>query len=96
MICRVFFGSSLVSSKILVVTKDCSFPSKAPPSEAFVSLSQLAYSRRVKEKVAKQLHKNKELLAESVGVTQVGAKGYSKAALDVMKFAFVLGMTWGG
>jgi hypothetical protein len=61
-----------------------------------VSLSQLAYSRRVKEKVAKQLHKNKELLVESVGVTQVGVKGYSKAALDAMKFAPVVGMTWGG
>jgi hypothetical protein len=27
---------------------------------------------------------------------QVGAKGYSKAALDVMTFAPVVGMTWGG
>jgi hypothetical protein len=35
-------------------------------------------------------------MAESVGVTQVGAKGYSKAALDAMKFAPVVGMTWGG
>jgi hypothetical protein len=50
----------------------------------------------VKEKVVKQLHKNEELLAESVGVTQVGTKGYSKAVLDSMKFALVVGMTWGG
>jgi hypothetical protein len=31
-----------------------------------------------------------------VGVTQVGTKGYSKAALDAIKFAPVVGMTWGG
>jgi hypothetical protein len=60
-----------------------------------MSMSQLAYSWRVKEKVAKQLHKNKELLAEAVVDIEVGAKGYSKAALDVMKFAPVVGMTWG-
>ena len=77
------------------MTQDCSSPPTAPPSEASVSLSHLAYSRRIKKKVAKQLHKNKELLAESVGVTQVGAKGYSKAALDAMEFAPVVGMTWG-
>jgi hypothetical protein len=29
-------------------------------------------------------------------VTQVGTKGYSKAVLDSMKFAPVVGMTWGG
>jgi hypothetical protein len=75
------------------VTQDCSSQPKAPPSKASMSLSHLAYSRRVKEKVTKQLHKNKELLAESVGVTQVGAKGYSKAALDAMKFAPAVGMT---
>jgi hypothetical protein len=66
------------------------------PSAASMSMSQVVYSRRVKEKVAKQLHKNKELLVEAVVDIQVGAKGYSKAALDVMKFAPVVGMTWGG
>jgi hypothetical protein len=58
-----------------------------------VSLSQLVYSQQMKEKVAKQIHKNKELLAESVGVTQVGTKGYSKAVLNSMKFAPIVGMT---
>jgi hypothetical protein len=66
------------------------------PLAASMSMSQVVYSRRVKEKVAKQLHKNKELLAEAVVDIQVGAKGYSKAALDVMKFAPLVGMTWGG
>jgi hypothetical protein len=93
---RGFFGSSPASSKSPMVTQVCSSPSKVPSSEASVSLSQLAYSRRVKEKVAKQFHKNKELLAESVGVSQVGTKGYSKVVLDAMKIALVVGMTWGG
>jgi hypothetical protein len=88
MIRQGFFRPSSASPKI---------PSSAQnPSEDFASLSQLAYSRWVKEKVTKQLHKNKELLAKSVGVTQVGTKGYSKAVLDTMKFAPVVGMTWGG
>jgi hypothetical protein len=39
-----FFGSSPASSKIPVVTQDCSSPPKVPPSEASVSLSHLAYS----------------------------------------------------
>jgi hypothetical protein len=96
LICRGFFGSSPASSKSPVVTQVCFSSSKVHSSEASVSLAQLAYSRRVKGKVAKQLHKNKELLAESVGVSQVGTKGYSKAVLDAMKIAPVVGMTWGG
>jgi hypothetical protein len=60
-----------------------------------VSKSQLGYySRRVKEKVAKQLHKNKELLAEVVVETPV--EGYSKGVLDVMNLASVVGLSWGG
>ena len=38
------------------------------PINSFVSLSQLWYTWRVEEKVAKQLNKNKELIAEAVGV----------------------------
>jgi hypothetical protein len=87
-------GSNSASSSIPEVSQVCSLPSAALISS--VSMSQLAYSQWVKEKVAKQLHKNKELLAEAVVDSQVGAKGYSKAALDVMKFAPVVGMTWGG
>jgi hypothetical protein len=52
-----------------------------PPS--FVSKSQLGYSRRVKEKVAKQLNKNKEMLAEVVVVNPgEGVEGYSKEVLS--------------
>ena len=36
------------------------------------------------------------LLVESVGVTQIGTKGYPKVALDAMKFPPIVGMTWGG
>jgi hypothetical protein len=41
------------------------------PIYSSVSKSQLGYSQRVKEKIAKQLHKNKELLAEIVVKTPV-------------------------
>jgi hypothetical protein len=41
------------------------------PIYSSVSKSQLGYSQRVKEKIAKQLHKNKELLAEVVVKTPV-------------------------
>jgi hypothetical protein len=56
--------------------------------------SQLRYSRRVKEKVAKQLHKNQELLAEVVAETLVD--GYSKVVLDAGNFASVMGLSLGG
>ena len=59
-----FLGSNFVSSSIPRVSQVFSSPLMAPISS--VSMSQLAYSQRVKEKVAKQLHKNKELLAEAV------------------------------
>jgi hypothetical protein len=39
------------------------------PIYSVVSKSQMGYSQRVKENVAKQLHKNKELLAEIVAET---------------------------
>ena len=89
--CKATPVNGFASSPTPEVSQVCSSPSAAP-----MSMSQLAYSRRVKEKVTKQLHKNKELLAEAVVDIQVGASGYSKAALDVMKFAPVVGMTWGG
>jgi hypothetical protein len=59
--------------------------------------SQLVYSWRVKEKVAKQLNKNKELLAKVV-VDNLGegVEGYSKEVLDMMNVAPVVGMSWGG
>ena len=58
---------------------------------SFVSKSQLGYSRRVKEKVVKQLHKNQELLAEVEGV-----EDYSKDVLDAVNFALVVWLSWGG
>jgi hypothetical protein len=62
-----------------------------------VSKSQRGYAQRVKEKVAKQSNKNKELLAEIVvDVPVVGEEGYSKRVLEAMKCAPVVGMTWGG
>ena len=71
------------------------FPSMSEvrtPIYSSVSKSQLGYSRRVKEKVAKQLLKNKELLAEAVAETLVEeVEGYPKVVLDAVNFAPVVG-----
>jgi hypothetical protein len=53
----------------------------------------LWYTRRGKEKVAKQLNKNKELIAKAVGVIPVvGEDGVANA----LNLAPVLGLSWGG
>jgi hypothetical protein len=51
------------------------------------------YNRRVKGKVAKQLNKNKELIAEAVGVLPVGG---GDRVSDALNLAPVLGLSWGG
>jgi hypothetical protein len=51
------------------------------------------YNRRVKGKVAKQLNKNKELIAEAVGVLPVGG---GDRVSDALNLAPVLGLFWGG
>jgi hypothetical protein len=66
---------------------------KPIPINFFVSLSQLWYTRRVKEKVAKQLNKNKELIVEAVGVMPVVGEDRVANALNL---APVLGLSWGG
>jgi hypothetical protein len=59
------------------------------------SKSQRVYSRRVKEEeIAKQLLKNKGLIAEVVADCPV--KGYSKEVMETMNFAPVMGLSWGG
>jgi hypothetical protein len=51
----------------------------------------------VKEKVAKQLLKNKELLAKVVAETLVeGVEGYPKVVLDAVNFAPVVDLSWEG
>ena len=66
-------------------------------SNSSVSKSQLGYFQRVKEKVAKQLIKNKEMLAKVVAVNPgEGVEEYSKEVHNVMSVASVVGMTWGG
>ena len=52
------------------------------------------YSRRFKDEVAKQLLKNKDLLAEVVA--NIPVEGYSKEVIDTMNFAPVVGLSWGG
>ena len=67
------------------------------PIYSSVSKSQLEYSRRVKDTLAKQLHKSNELLIEVVVETSVeGAEGYSKRVLDAVKFAPNVGLSWEG
>jgi hypothetical protein len=62
-----------------------------------VSKSQLGYFRRVKEKVAKQLSKNKELLAETIFASLgEGVEGYPEEVHKVLGVASMVGMTWGG
>jgi hypothetical protein len=51
------------------------------------------YTRRVKEKLAKQLNKNKELIAEAVGVKHVVRED---RVADTLNLAPVLGLSWGG
>ena len=63
------------------------------PSTSSVSMSQLWYTRRVKEKVAKQLNQNKVLVAEAMGVILVVGEDWVANALNL---ALVLGLSWGG
>ena len=75
-------GNSSHSYWAVELGRSLSQPSSAP---LIVSKSQLGYSRRVKEKVAKQLNKIKELLAEAVVDTPVDeVEGTSKTVLDAM------------
>jgi hypothetical protein len=53
-----------------------------------VSKSQLVYSQRVKDEVAKHLLKNKDLLAEVVA--DIPVEGYSKEVIDTMNFTPVV------
>jgi hypothetical protein len=58
-----------------------------------ISKSELGYFRRVKDKVAKQIIKNKELLVEDLDER---AEGYSNEVHRTMKMASVMGVMWGG
>ena len=64
------------------------------PIYSSISKSQLGYSWRVKEKVAKQLHKNKELFTEVVAEIPVeGVEGYSKVVINAVNFAPLVGLS---
>jgi hypothetical protein len=66
-------------------------------SNSGISKSELEYFRRVKEKTAKQLNKNKEILAENMFASPgEGKEGHSKEVHMMMGVASVCGMTWGG
>ena len=63
------------------------------PFNSSISTSQLWYTRRVKEKVAKQLYKNKDLLVKAVADIPVVGEG---RVSDAMNLASVVGLSWGG
>jgi hypothetical protein len=66
-------------------------------SSSAVSKFELGYFWRVKDKVAKQLSKNKEILAETLVVKPgEGVERCSKEVHSVMNVASVVGTTWGG
>ena len=65
------------------------------PIYSSVPKSQIGYARRVKEKLAKQLHK-KELFAEVVADTsEKGEESYSEVVLHAVKFASIMGLSCG-
>jgi hypothetical protein len=63
------------------------------PINSSVSTSQLWYTQRVKEKVAKQLNKNKDMLIEAVVDISMVGEG---RVFDAINLASVVGMSWGG
>jgi hypothetical protein len=66
------------------------------PIYSSISKAQIGYARRVKEKIAKRLHKNKELFAEVVVETaEKGVENYSEVVLDAVKFTSVVGLSGG-
>jgi hypothetical protein len=93
-------GSSSVAT-ILPSSQVCSYSDGASmvepkresgtPSNSSVSMSQLWYTLRVKEKVAKQLNKNKVLIVEVVGVIPVVGEDRVANALNLTP---VLGLSW--
>ena len=70
---------------------------RGAPIYSFVFKPQIGYKRRVKDKIAKQAHKNNELLAKVVAETPAkGVGGYSKVVLDAVQFASTVGLSCGG
>jgi hypothetical protein len=85
--------SSLVSSSSDGAAVKETRRESGTPTNSSVSLSQLWYTRRVKEKVAKQLNKNKDLIVEVMGVIPVVGEDRVANALNL---APILGLSWGG
>jgi hypothetical protein len=96
---RGFFGLRPVSSSSSGA-KEASLSSKGKDSFLLemlskqdnppVSKSLLVYSQRVKDEVAKQLLKNKDMLAEVVA--DIPVEGYPKEMIDMMNFSPVVGL----
>jgi hypothetical protein len=94
---RGFFGPRAAAPSTVVAVDLDSSLCHPVSSISGISKSELGYFRRVKDKVAKQLNKNKELLAEAVmEIPDKGAEDHSKEVQRTFKMASVMGVTWGG
>jgi hypothetical protein len=91
-IAAVLPSSQVSSSSDGAAVKETRWESGTPTNSS-VSLSQLWYTWRVKVKVAKQLNKNKDLIAEAVAI--IPMVGEDRVA-NALNFAPVLGLSWGG
>jgi hypothetical protein len=102
LLCRGFLRARNDSSSSLLEMKEVSSPEKgskvvAEVSQVCSSLEKhVGYAWRVKEKFAKQLHKNKEFFNEVVADTsEKGEENYSEVVLDALKFASNMGLNCG-
>jgi hypothetical protein len=94
---RGFFGPRAAAPSTVVAVDLDSSLCHPVSSISGISKSELGYFRRVKDKVAKQLNKNKELLAEAVmEIPDKGAEDHSIEVQRTFKMASVMGVTWGG
>jgi hypothetical protein len=87
-------GVHSTATIVLPSSKVCASSNRYEVTESNPINSSVSwYNRRVKGKVAKQLNKNKELIAEAVGVLPVGG---GDRVSDALNLAPVLGLSWRG
>jgi hypothetical protein len=87
-------GVHSIATIVLPSSKVCASSDRSEVTESDPINSSVSwYNRRVKGKMAKQLNKNKELIAEAVGVLPVGG---GDRVTDALHLAPVLGLSWGG
>jgi hypothetical protein len=87
-------GVHSTATIVLPSSKVCASSNRTVVTEPNPINSSISwYNWRVKGKVANQLNKNKELIAEAVGILPVGG---GDRASDALNLAPVLGLSWKG